>query len=258
METIKFKSHGRYWNDDGTCRLAEPIPAKTKIPDWFKTLGRQCPADDAGPSEQTVKMCPPFLEAMVHGYVIPAPFDFQLDFQQTNDGKHQIVQDLSADIGDVDRDHWNPVLSYRLGAPLKPMVMYCRSFWQIHTPPGFSSLVVEPFNHNIDELPFKVLSQLVESDRDHTDLVLSLVPRKPFPIAVKKGTPLAQVLPFGREEWNLERVGLGKEVIDDISNFRDAYWSCENREFDEGADTTDPQQGYGAFHKLVKVQTRFQ
>ncbi|MFT5525956.1 MAG: hypothetical protein ACI9HK_003926, partial [Pirellulaceae bacterium] len=68
----------------------------------------------------------------------------------------------------------------------------------------------------------------------------------------------AQIIPLAREDWQLDAIGLGQESIDEIAKFRDEYWSCENREFDEGADTTNPEQGYGAFNKLVKEQTRFQ
>ena len=202
-------------------------------------------------------MCPPFLEAMVHGYVIPAPFPIELDFDATcgNDGK--ILEVLPEEFtADENRD-WKTVVDFRTGPPLKPMVLSCRSFWRIQTPPGYSCLLMEPINRNVEELPFRVLPRIIETDQETKEIFISLVPRVDFPIAIKHNTPLIQVIPFERTEWELKKGGFDADLSKELDEFNTAYWDCENRQFDEGADPTNPKQGYGAFNKLVKDQNHF-
>ena len=58
-------------------RIPHPTPASRHVPDWFK----QMPTDysDGG----TLKRCPPFLEAMTAGYIIPLPDDLGLEVDST-------------------------------------------------------------------------------------------------------------------------------------------------------------------------------
>src|SRR5687768_12488793 len=58
-----------------------PYPATRGVPQWLKDMpmDQPLPPGSAGgsPAEQapTVKQCPPFLEAMTCGYLIPLPGD---------------------------------------------------------------------------------------------------------------------------------------------------------------------------------------
>lgn len=264
LQTIRFIAPKRYWTADGLCRLAQPYAAKAKLPDWFKALPRYSPSESGGFPHRTAKMCPPFLEAMTHGYIIPAPFDFSVDLKYENDQPVGFSQRLADDIDAADYDDWAPIVGREppekfAGSPWqKALAMKLRGFWRIETPPGYSCLLIEPLNRNFDELPFYVAPQVVDTDRSSGPISFSLVARQPFPIVVEENTPLVQVIPFLRCQWDLQTVCLGSIAVQEITEFRDAYWSCENRQFDEGADTTNPEHGYGAFAKLVKKHTRFE
>jgi hypothetical protein len=52
--------------------IAEPVPAKTSLPDWFRRLpaidGANVSATNNG---LTVKRCMPFLDAMTLGFILP-------------------------------------------------------------------------------------------------------------------------------------------------------------------------------------------
>jgi hypothetical protein len=63
MPIIEF--HGRPGAVD---RFPKPHPARNSLPEWYKNL----PSEVAGPT-LTLKRCPPFLEAMASGYIIPMP-----------------------------------------------------------------------------------------------------------------------------------------------------------------------------------------
>lgn len=64
--------------------IAEPIPAKHFLPDWF----RKIPAVDqahltATDNGLTVKRCMPFLDAMMTGWIIPLAATVRLDISDS-------------------------------------------------------------------------------------------------------------------------------------------------------------------------------
>ncbi|MFP6693686.1 MAG: hypothetical protein VB875_11740 [Pirellulales bacterium] len=264
-QTITFGTPRRYWNDNGKCRLAHPYPAKAHLPEWFKELGRYSPCSEPnGFPNRTVKMCPPFLEAMTHGYVIPAPFDFDISIDVQPDGSTAIVQRLADDIDQSDYPDWIPILG-RLpsepfyGSPWQNVAVFkFRDYWRIETPPGYSCFCFDPLNRNDDELPFQVIPTIFDTDNGQTTITVLMTLRQTPPLSIKEGTPLIQVIPFERTDWDLTTMRLGNLTIEELTTFREEYWSCKNRIFDEGADTSNPEQGHGAFAKLVKVNSRFQ
>ncbi len=50
--------------------IEKPYPGLRNLPDWFKNLSNKTTGDF-----KTVKKCPPFLDAMSTGYIIPVPMD---------------------------------------------------------------------------------------------------------------------------------------------------------------------------------------
>src|SRR5437867_4332853 len=56
--------------------IPHPYPASRAVPEWMKNLPME---RGGGP---TIKRCPPFLEAMTAGYIIPVPFDVGLTVSQ--------------------------------------------------------------------------------------------------------------------------------------------------------------------------------
>src|SRR5258708_34564316 len=69
--------------------LPRPIPAVMGIPDWFKKMPVKAFSDVLQTEQETVKKCPPFIDAMTFGFLIPlvtdlhvedGTFTWQLDF----------------------------------------------------------------------------------------------------------------------------------------------------------------------------------
>jgi hypothetical protein len=187
-----------------TCRpedkgvIAEPSPAKSAMPDWFKKL----PAVDAAVQSPTnngltVKRCMPFLDAMTAGYVIPLAATVRLE---VTDGGENVNAGW-----DFDRE----MVSYHPGfqvaghpAAPRPACKF-HNFWTIATPPGWSVLITPPLNrpHPV----FEILSGVVDADTYRSPIHF------PFFIhaedglhEIEKGTPIAQVIPFRREEMRAE------------------------------------------------------
>jgi hypothetical protein len=59
--------------------LPPPVPATTGLPDWLKTMPSQAFNAVVGQEVNTVKRCPPFVDAMTHGFLIPLMCDLRVE-----------------------------------------------------------------------------------------------------------------------------------------------------------------------------------
>ena len=56
-------------------RLARPIPARQTLPEWLRNMPGTAWSALHDADVRTVKHCPPFVDAMAFGFVIPLPCD---------------------------------------------------------------------------------------------------------------------------------------------------------------------------------------
>ena len=59
--------------------LPRPIPAVQGLPDWFKTMPQRAFSDTLQVEQMTVKRCPPFIDAMTQGFLIPLATDLRVE-----------------------------------------------------------------------------------------------------------------------------------------------------------------------------------
>src|SRR5712692_1581569 len=59
--------------------LPKPIPAVLGLPDWFKAIPHNAFNSTLGEQTQTVKRCPPFIDAMTYGFLIPLAVDLKVE-----------------------------------------------------------------------------------------------------------------------------------------------------------------------------------
>ena len=207
-----------------------PYPATRGVPQWLKDMPmhQPLPPDPAGggPAQQapTVKQCPPFLEAMTCGYLIPLAGD--VTFTRNAAGALHFHSQGKI----VDTQH---PLQVR-GSPMQgALIVKFINPWVIKTPPGYSALFLPPLNQF--GLPFQVLSGLVETDTYyrpvHFPTVCLMRPGTSF--TIKRGTPIAQVVPVKREEWQstaapwdtAARERIEREMLADRHDFyKDRHW----------------------------------
>ena len=57
--------------------LPRPMPAVLGLPDWFKAMPPKAFNPSLGEDSQTLKRCPPFIDAMTYGFLIPLPTDLK-------------------------------------------------------------------------------------------------------------------------------------------------------------------------------------
>jgi hypothetical protein len=184
--------------------LPEPVPARAGLPDWLRSMAPRVASPLQGRGVRTVKQCPPFVDAMAHGFLIPLPCDVHVE----GDGQFSWswpLPPLSL------HDHPRAPLSFHVaeqlaGSPLahgQRSALKFNSYWTVELEAGWSLMAVHPVNRL--DLPFRLLSGMVDADRFH-DVGINfpaLWTDPDFRGVLPRGTPIAQCYPVRREALEL-------------------------------------------------------
>jgi hypothetical protein len=202
--------------------IPRPIPAVLGLPDWFKTLPSKAFSATMGEATQTVKKCPPFIDAMTYGFLIPLAVDLKVQ-----DG--EFSWDYDPPRGLASEYPHSPVgfhdPSQVAGTPFfedDRFIIKFNNFWTIEAPPGYSLLCTHPVNRT--DLPFTTLTGLVDCDT-FCDTPLNFPARwhdVKFNGVLPKGTPVAQCLPVAREGWVARFATLSADETARVIKTRDA------------------------------------
>lgn len=178
--------------------LAEPVPAKQVMPDWFRKL----PAVDkqhihSKDNGLTIKRCMPFLDALSTGWILPVGATIRLEIKDNG----QTI-DAGWEIDKVMVSNHSP---YQIaGNPREPRPP-CKfhNYWTISTPPGWSCLFVAPLNR--PNSCVEVISGIVDTDTYQSLINFPFIATGPDGVyTLEKGTPLVQVIPFRRSATYIE------------------------------------------------------
>jgi hypothetical protein len=184
--------------------LPRPIPAVQGLPDWFKGMPQKAYSTLLQREELTVKKCPPFVDAMVYGFLIPLIADVRVEngtFTWDRDVPAGMLTNYSRSPLDF---HDNNQVT---GTPFfeeDRFVVKFINFWTFELPPGYSLLITHPVNRR--DLPFQTLTGLVDADRYRDNFVnFPAYWHDPdFNGVLPKGTPVAQCLPLKRDTWQAQ------------------------------------------------------
>ena len=201
--------------------IPDPKPASGFIPKEYKNLKAYMTDSKKYAS---IKKCIPFLDAYSTGYIIPFPIDIEYRSQTINpdDGTEEGAE---FSISPIIPDDFLPFFSIsshaqhqttpNLRNPKRTIdkVFKFANPWKIKTPPGYSSLLITPINHN---LPFDLITGVVDTDKFDSTVLFPFywtgATDKSF--LLKKGTPWVHVIPFKREAWKMET------DYQDVADFR--------------------------------------
>jgi len=144
--------------------LPRPQPAATALPEWLRAMAPRVQSPVHGRAIRSVKQCPPFVDAMRHGFVLPLPCDVRVEPGM------KFSWDWALPPLGV-QGHPRAPLSFHVaeqiaGSPLAHgtrSALKFNSFWTIELEPGWSLLAMHPFNR--EDLPFRVVTGLVDADR---------------------------------------------------------------------------------------------
>lgn len=186
--------------------LTPPEPAIRHIPEWFKSLSKfQTSNDDRdlGVTNNmgndgalvSTKMCMPYFDALSGGYLYLLEDDLYVDMDERG---HPILTWK----GEVMLVDTRVMFDVPLPDNCHPIHYGWRQNWYYEVPEGYSVLITHPMNRT--DLPFVTLSGIVEADIWGLPVFTSFFLKRNFRGVIPKGTPIFQMFPFKRDDWELE------------------------------------------------------
>ena len=191
--------------------IPPPVPAAQGLPGWLKAMPSTAFSALIAGEDNTVKRCPPFVDAMTCGFLIPLVCDVKIangeltwdnelppggavDFLRSPIGVHDPGQVTGTPLFDAER-----------------FLIKFHNLWTIEAPEGYSLLFTHPVNRF--DLPFTTLTGLVECDTYH-DAWIHFPARwnEPnFNGVLPKGTPIAQCFLIKRDNWTARTAAFTEE-----------------------------------------------
>ena len=178
--------------------IEQPQPASKFVPDWYKNMesyvgGNKKPTG-GGNTDATVKRCMPVFDAITAGYIITSPADVYVSIKEEKQFFEWSTLGLIS---------FHPV-EQAPEHPARNQHAYPKwnNPWAIKTPKGYSVLFTQPMHR---ESVFTILPGIVDTDTYTAPVNFPMVINDPnFEGLIPKGTPIAQVIPFKREGWQME------------------------------------------------------
>jgi len=162
--------------------------------------GEKKPIGD-GNTAATIKRCMPVFDAITSGYIITSPADVYVRIKD----EQQFFEWSS--LGLIS---FHPIEQAPEHPNRKPHAYpKWNNPWSIKTPKGYSTLFTQPMHR---ESVFTILPGIVDTDTYTAPVNFPMVINDPnFEGLIPEGTPIAQVIPFKRENWQME-IGSEKEL----------------------------------------------
>jgi hypothetical protein len=178
-----------------------PVPAISVLPDWFKVMEPNITDSTThltGNSDLnlTIKKCLPFRDALGLGYVFTLGMDLEVTLEPNGFPEIRWRQSNYTSVGTHPIDQLPGI---KIGEEFAPIAFKWMNEVVVKTPKGTSLLVTHPLNRT--ELPFYTLSGVVETDSHDIPINFPFFLKKGFTGVLERGTPIAQVFPFKRDDW---------------------------------------------------------
>ena len=199
MPTIDFTT----FNEE-SLRDWKPVLAKSLSPDWWKKM--KVFQHDRGQRIQTIRACPAMDDWLKSGWYILANRDMEVVF----DNGKTYTQEFGKEVSQSQASPSHPAAQFAhsfsyLGeeGPIKD-AFKMRNAWNIITPKGYSCFYLDPFlfqnNH------FATWQGVIDTDdfninQDNSQIIF--YPKVSHSFVIPKGTPLVQVIPFKRDDWQM-------------------------------------------------------
>ena len=206
--------------------LPRPYPAKRGLPEWLKAMPMAAQSPDLGREINTVKHCPPFIDAMSYGFIMPLMTDLRVENGLFEWDWEPGRSDGASPVSGLGNYPQSPI-GFHVNSQVANSPFYSEeeaaikffNLWTIELPPGYSLLVSHPVNR--PDLPFHTLSGLVDCDRYYCTMVhFPAIWKEPmFSGTLPKGTPVAQCVPVKRDIYELEFEGLSGEAEEEFAAF---------------------------------------
>lgn len=171
--------------------IPKPFASRKYIPEWFRKLSPKINREDKL-ENSTIKRCPPFLDAMTTGWIIPLCADIQIETNDDASGltwKHNFYKP-------VIESHTHEQVKGNPEEPKPPMKFL--NYWMVKVPKGYSVLFIPPLNR--PDPRFECIAGYVDCDQYFEYINFPFFFKQPnFTGIIEAGTPLVQVIPVKRK-----------------------------------------------------------
>ncbi len=184
----------------------KPKPAIKFLPAWYKSMPKytdnskisKLSDTNPGSTNTTLRLCSPFLDSLASGYIIELACDIEVT--QTNETISARWR-FEEEIIDAHPKRQAPDLPKAFEGRYDDIFKF-NNIYTIHTPKGYSTLFTHPLNRW--DLPFRTFSGVVETDTFPNPVLFpfQFAFKEEKTIIIEKGTPLVQLIPFKRNNWN--------------------------------------------------------
>jgi hypothetical protein len=193
MKKFKFFGHGSF--------MPDIFPSQKYLPEWYKNIkGRNINNIVINKDFvlKNIKNCMPVFDSFTTGYSVAMWTDMNFKWDEASNSHDFFWQDGPAPINAREKLENEP-LPIPEGYSDIHYIWYCP--YSIEVPKGYSILVTHPLNRF--DLPFITMSGIVDD----------FMPTGFIPVFFKKGqsgtieqgTPILQIIPFKRENWESEK-----------------------------------------------------
>lgn len=201
MNKIVFHSNRIYNNYS---EKFNPIPTKNSIPTWYTSASKYEIDENSGDPLlkydggrlPTFKACPALLDIFTSGYmyVTPCNLTFSLKDGQPFVEVEQGFEDFCAERPDM-KNFEIPYGHYKKHFHWYPN-------WAPKLPKGYSAIYTHPMNRF--DLPFTTVAGIIDNDKMDTPGLMPFFLKDNFEGIIPAGTPFIQIIPFKREDWEME------------------------------------------------------
>ena len=185
-----------------------PIPAEKNIPAWYKNMVTYYDKSSAVQKResQTIKRCMPVFDAFTAGYLMLTHTAINIGYDENK----MLKIDWANDTLDAVTFHGaHQLVGYR-GLDLPTGAPKLRNPWGIKTPKGYSCYFMPPAHR--EKIGIRILEGYVDTDTYNNSVQFPFLIDEGFEGEIPAGTPIAQVIPFKRDNFKMKIGGVEERV----------------------------------------------
>jgi hypothetical protein len=208
-----------------------PKQMSKNLPEWYKSLYSYFGTDNKKVLDKnfdipsSIKRCIPVLDVLSAGYLIPTYCDIWV--RKSEDGKiyYKSAIPNAIEFHPTEQAPNHPYMNQH------PYPKFINS-WSIETPKGYSCLFLPPVHGG--NTFFQILEGFVDTDKYNNPVNFPFVLKDVnFEGLIPAGTPLAQVIPIKRDNWEMSFGNQNniKNIVDHSNLIRSGFFDNYKKRF---------------------------
>lgn len=210
--TNKVIFHSSKMFNDKSLEFA-PCPAAKVVPKWWHDADMYIKDEDGNPLANWsgkgkmpgFKACPAILDGFTTGYVLRTPCDMEF-YEKRGRVKVKLPVGFEDFVGERP-----PIDGFMVPHGYDAQHFHWFANWGPELPEGYSMLYIPPMN--AFELPFVTVAGIIDSDKVTNSGLIPFFLRQGFTGIIPAGTPYLQMIPFKRDDWEMEIITYKPEEI---------------------------------------------